>query len=192
MSDDEKFQMSAWRARLQSVNDETREYVPFFNTCAHELTLARSTKSPFLEAAKERFVSAQQLVKQSEKRYADLCSEIYRKWIVSMPTVDEIETDSDSESQGSTQSVILKAVPITFISTSGHDWRKPDQDNPLRMQVINKIYIWSKLHNNSMLVLSDNALLEGARKAEAILYSKAQSRREYEEEAMMMARLCEK
>ena len=193
-TEEEKFVFSAWRARLQSVNDETKEYVPYFNSCAKELLVARTTRSPFVQAAKDRFASAQLLVNQSEKRYAELCMEIYSRWVQLRPTLQDDSGSSDAGSGEETASE-GKSSPTTQIKkeckgsdSSDSSWHNPVADKPMRLEVLERIFVWSKTTNPNALLLGEKVLLDGARKAESLLYTMSRSRDEYEREA---ERMCE-
>jgi len=229
-SDEDRLRMSGWRSRLQAVNDETREFVPYFNTCVQELNQAHANNSPFIHSIRERFQAARALVLQSEKRYSNLCTEIYSRWITTEGDDDNeaMEEENPRTTSYSLNTSNINSSDLMFAelhdsplmrhhktppplsplpmpaevdsdepgddresSTESSSWRCPEEDQRTRLRVVGRIFEWSKAHNQNKEILDDDALLESAKRVEALLYSKAGSKQEYEEEAALMCRLCE-
>jgi len=139
MSENELFMMSAWKARLHSVNDETREFVPYFNRCADELAVAKATKSPFIQSQSERYLAAQALVTKSESKYSSICSEIYQKWVKTRDTLQTppppppLPSLQQPQFNWSTPSMMTMMNPTEF----------GDVNAEKKSRIVNKMFLWS-------------------------------------------------
>ena len=202
-NEDEMFRLQALRSRLLAINEEIVQYVPYFNSCAEEVLMARSTKSPFLQSAVQRFRAAKVLVGESEKKCSLLCGEIFQKWLLTLENNNHSDISNQNipsrdgtpvNSNGSTSSAIQKqnspiSTPTPSIQTTNPNWQQPAQDRAMRTKMLEKIFIWFRHCQQGSNEIKNEEIYANAKKIESKLYFSAKTKEDYEDESTLMSRL---